>query len=80
MHRFSPYSTRAIKGRKNGVRKKKIHKVASHSQLENELSDDELVWQLLSLGYSFDQSIGCLSYIEKKTINCAIDFFEKNEN
>ena len=45
-----------------------------------ELSDDELVWQLLSLGYSFDQSIGCLSYIEKKTINCAIDFFEKNEN
>jgi hypothetical protein len=69
MHRFSPYSTRAIKGRKNGVKKNKQNKHIHNK--ENTLVDN-----LLELGYSYERAIGCLSYIENKTIEEALNFFE----
>ena len=67
MHRFSPYSTRAIKGRKNGVKVKKKKKI---------LNDNDLVNLLLEKGYSFEMAYGCISYLENKTLNDAIYFLE----
>ena len=41
--------------------------------------DNNLIDKLLSMGFSYERSIGCLSYLERKTINNALDFFENIE-
>jgi len=71
MHRFSPHSNRGIKGRKNGVRVPKPPK-PTKAELEN-----NLVNQLINLGYSFERANGCLSYLDKPEINLALDFISK---
>jgi uncharacterized UBP type Zn finger protein len=67
MHRFSPHSTRAIKGRKNGVKKNKITR---HNK------EQLLINNLLELGYSYERATNCLVYIENTDINSALNFFE----
>lgn len=69
MHRFSPYSTRAIKGRKNGVRIRK-------KKIDKSLSENNLVDHLMDMGYSFEEARGCIPYLEKKNIKHAVDFIE----
>tara|TARA_B100000524_G_scaffold347416_2_gene249341 strand:+ start:1038 stop:1268 length:231 start_codon:yes stop_codon:yes gene_type:complete len=69
MHRFSPYSTRAIKGRKNGVRIRK-------KKIDKSLSENNLVDHLMDMGYSFEEAWGCIPYLEKKNIKHAVDFIE----
>tara|TARA_B100000886_G_scaffold144388_1_gene98194 strand:- start:10 stop:216 length:207 start_codon:yes stop_codon:yes gene_type:complete len=64
MHRFSPFSTKAIKKTIKKKRKKK-------------LTIDDLVLNLMELGYSFDNSIACISYLENICLNEAIDIIEK---
>ena len=68
-HRWSLRSTRVIKNYNNG----KFRKI-DKSILENNLVDD-----LLNLGFSYEQSIGCLSYLEKKDLNHALDFLNNIE-
>jgi len=72
MHRFSPHSTRAIKGRKNGV---KTHK----RKITGFEKENLLVGHLLDLGYSFERAVGCLSYIENISLDEALHFFEHIE-
>jgi len=72
MHRFSPHSTRAIKGRKNGV---KTHK----RKITGFEKENMLVGNLLDLGYSFERAVGCLSYIESISLDEALNFFEHIE-
>tara|TARA_Y100000991_G_C21871962_1_gene305533 strand:- start:2 stop:223 length:222 start_codon:yes stop_codon:yes gene_type:complete len=69
MHRFSPFSNGGIKKTKK-IKKKKLTK----EQIDNNLID-----KLLSMGFSYERSIGCLSYLERKTLNNALDFFENIE-
>ncbi len=68
-HRFSPFSTKAIKR----TPKKKRY-------INNYLSDDDLVLTLMTLGYTFDQSIACLSYLEHNTVQEAIEIIERFNN
>ena len=72
MHRFSPYSTRAIKGRKNGV---KTHK----RKITGFEKENILVGHLLDLGYPYERAVGCLSYIENISLDQALHFFEHIE-
>ena len=65
-HRFSPFSTKAIK--KMPKKTKKIK--------NKHLSNDDLVLTLLTLGYTFEQSIACLSYLEHNTVIEAIEIIE----
>ena len=74
MHRFSPFSTGAIKRRNNGVVKKK-----KKNMNQKILNDNELVNLLLDLGFTFERSLGCLSYLEKKNLENALFFFDKIE-
>ena len=67
MHRFSPFSTKAIKKTIKKKRKKRKKK----------LTIDDLVLNLMELGYSFDNSIACISYLENICLNEAIDIIEK---
>ena len=69
MHRFSPFSNGGIKKTKNNKKKK----------LTKEQIDNNLIDKLLSMGFSYERSIGCLSYLERKTLNNALDFFENIE-
>ena len=62
-HRFSPFSTKAIK--KMPKKTKKIK--------NKHLSNDDLVLTLMTLGYTFEQSI---SYLEHNTVIEAIEIIE----
>ena len=64
-HRWSPLSTGAIKSYNNG---KKIKK-KKNNEIENNLVDE-----LMDLGFSFEESVGCLDYLEKKDLNNALIF------
>lgn len=71
-HRFSPYSTGAIKGRNNGKKIKRKKKKTNNELL--------LINQLVSIGFSYENSNACIPYLEEKNINHALDFFEKWDN
>ncbi len=73
MHRFSPYSTGAIKGRNNGKKKNKKKKLTKIDKETN------LLQQLITLGYDYERSNACIPYLEKIDINNALDFFENIE-
>ena len=62
-HRWSPLSTGAIKSYNNGKKLKR-------NEIEN-----NLVNELMDLGFSFEESVGCLDYLEKKDLNNALIFF-----
>ena len=70
MHRFSPFSTGAIKKTKKPKKKYKYTKEEKETLLIN---------QLLTMGFSYDRAYGCLYYLEKPTIHYALDFFQHIE-
>ena len=70
MHRFSPYSTGAIKGRNNGKKKKKMTR---------EHKEKVLLQQLQQFGFSFERADACIPYLEKIDLHHALDFFNNIE-
>ena len=69
-HRWSLRSTGVIKSYNNGKLIKK----------DKSLLENNLVNNLLDLGFTYEQSIGCLAYLEVKDLNHALDFFHNFED
>ena len=69
-HRWSPLSTGAIKSYNNGKKKKIIKPKAN-----KDIFESDLIIDLMNFGFTFEESIGCLAYLEKKDIKHALNFF-----
>jgi hypothetical protein len=92
MHRFSAHGTGGVRTQKagrymNGVRKRRAPTAARRSELAlainaslvtaaEEAREARLVKALEEMGYSEERAIGCLCYLEEKTIEAALDFME----
>ena len=76
-----------MRGRKNGVRRLRQPSRLQRTELEvaletslasaaDEEQDNQLVERLVEMGYNEEQAVGCMAYLEEKSVESAIDFIE----
>ena len=44
----------------------------------DEEQDNQLVERLVEMGYNEEQAVGCMAYLEEKSVESAIDFIESH--
>ena len=79
-HRWTPKSNGGIKNCYNNGKKKK-NKITAQNTEEIQNTEDienNLVNELLDLEIDFEKAVGCLDFLEEKTLECALEFIFNN--
>lgn len=77
-HRWTPKSNGGIKNCYNNGKKKKIPSKNTNYLQNTEDDENKLVNELLDLEIDFEKAVGCLDFLEEKTLEHALEFIFNN--